>query len=196
MTRIARKSLTLVPVGPGTKSVPARSKAPQASLQTLYLARLMGLSGETRSGLTEASRGVGSAGMKHLLLVLAVVLGQSLMAADEEPVGKEQSAIVEEAIRKSLKKPAGKLTKADLKKVKSLHLGSERLTEIPKGLEKLTQLEKLWLGDNSLTDVKGMEKLTELEELRLYKNPDLTKAQIAELQKALPNCKIYSDATK
>ena len=32
--------------------------------------------------------------------------------------------------------------------------------------------------------------------LRLNNNPDLTKAQIDELQKALPKCKIYSSAKK
>ena len=81
-----------------------------------------------------------------------------------------QNVIVEEAIRYELKKPYGPITKADLKKVKSLHLGSARLTEIPKGLEKLTQLKKLWLGDNSLTDVKGIEKLTQLTHLNLFNN--------------------------
>ena len=64
------------------------------------------------------------------------------------------------------------------------------------GLEKLTQLKILWLGDNQLTDVKGLEKLTQLEKLFLYGNPALTKAQIDELKKALPNCKILSDPKK
>jgi hypothetical protein len=32
--------------------------------------------------------------------------------------------------------------------------------------------------------------------LSLFNNPDLTKAQIDELQKALPNCRIYSNPTK
>jgi len=41
-----------------------------------------------------------------------------------------------------------------------------------------------------------MEKLTKLEVLYLRDNPDLTKAQIAELQKALPKCKIQSNPTK
>ena len=49
---------------------------------------------------------------------------------------------------------------------------------------------------NQLTDLKGLEKLTQLTELYLRSNPDLTKAQIAELQKALPKCKIHSNATK
>jgi hypothetical protein len=39
-------------------------------------------------------------------------------------------------------------------------------------------------------------KLTQLTELQLYGNPDLTKAQIAELQKALPKCDIRSDPKK
>ena len=170
--------------------------------------------------------------------------------------------IVEKAIRVELEKPTGKLTKSDLNKVTHLYLGRKKLTELPKalekltqlealrltnnqltevkGLEKLTQLKKLYLnhnrltelpkalekltqltylnlGYNKLTDVKGLEKLTQLEELKLHgekltelqvqlhilnklpfpeNNPDLTKAQIDELQKALPNCKIISNPTK
>ena len=42
----------------------------------------------------------------------------------------------------------------------------------------------------------GMEKLTQLKSLYLNDNPNLPKAQIAELQKALPKCKIYSNPTK
>ena len=62
---------------------------------------------------------------------------------------------------------------------------------------KLTQLMLLNLAGNKLMDVpKGLEKLTKLEYLNLIENPDLTKAQIAELKKALPNCKIFSNPTK
>ncbi|MDG2214425.1 MAG: leucine-rich repeat domain-containing protein, partial [Verrucomicrobiota bacterium] len=72
------------------------------------------------------------------------------------------------------------------------------------GLEKLTKLKMLNLYQNRLTDVEGLEKLTQLEELILTNNPDpifssidgLTKAQIDELQKALPKCKISSNLTK
>jgi hypothetical protein len=39
--------------------------------------------------------------------------------------------------------------------------------------------------------VKRLEKLTQLTKLYLYSNPDLTKAQIDQLQKALPDCAIY-----
>ncbi len=65
-----------------------------------------------------------------------------------------------------------------------------------KGLVKLTQLTKLYLHDNKLTDVKGLEKLPKLEVLALSGNPDLTKALIAELQKALPKCRIFSNPKK
>ena len=106
-----------------------------------------------------------------------------------------------------------KLTQLD-----HLGLGSNKLTEVPEGLEKLTQLTYLTLSNNELTnvtglekltqleglnlnvnrltDVKGLEKLTNLSKLHLQNNPDLTKAQIAELQKALPKCRILSNPTK
>jgi len=125
---------------------------------------------------------------------------------------------IEAAIRKAAKKPTGELTKADLEKVTKLSFSGKKLTEVPKGLEKLTKLEELYLNNNRLTDVKGLEKLTQLRELHLSlnqltdvkglekltqlqtlwltNNPDLTKAQIDQLQKALPNCKISSNPKK
>ena len=44
--------------------------------------------------------------------------------------------------------------------------------------------------------MKGLEKLTQLKVLMLKANPDLTKAQIDELKKALPKCEIYSNPKK
>jgi hypothetical protein len=44
--------------------------------------------------------------------------------------------------------------------------------------------------------VKGLEKLTHLDLLEIFNNPALTKAQIAELQKALPKCSIGSNPKK
>jgi len=126
--------------------------------------------------------------------------------------------VVEKAIRKNLHIWQGHLTEADLEKVtelnlsfkklisveglenltqlKELQLANNKLTEVPKGLEKLTKLETLYLDSNKLTDVTGLENLTELKKLFLDYNPDLTKAQIAELKKALPKCKIESNPTK
>ena len=74
-------------------------------------------------------------------------------------------------------------------------LNSNQLTDVT-GLEKLTNLKTLDLTGNQLTDVKSLENLTQLKHLTLYDNPDLTKAQIDELQKALPKCKISHNATK
>jgi len=79
--------------------------------------------------------------------------------------------------------------------LETLNLQANQLTDV-KGLEKLNQLTRLHLAENQLTDVKGLEKLTQLTHLELNFNPDLTKAQIAELQKALPKCIIHSNPTK
>ena len=103
--------------------------------------------------------------------------------------------ILEKAIREYVRKPAAELTQADLEKVKALDFSSNKLTSV-NGLEKLTQLTMLNLEDNQLTDVKGLENLTKLGGLHLSNNPALTKAQIDELQEALPNCKISSNPTK
>jgi len=126
---------------------------------------------------------------------------------------------VEGKIRAVIGKPTGELTKADLEEVtrmdlsgnkltdvpkglekltqlKVLILDFNQLTDVPKGLEKLTQLKDLSLAANQLTDVKGLEKLTQLTHLYLGHNPTLTKAQIAQLKKALPKCRIISDPKK
>ena len=105
--------------------------------------------------------------------------------------------ILEKEVRKELEKPKGELTEADLEKVGTLSLQRNQLTEVPKELEKLTELWALDLNDNKLTEVpKGLEKLTKLITLYLRDNHDLTKAQLDQLQKALPKCNIYSDPAK
>ena len=115
-------------------------------------------------------------GMKQILVMMAALLlvGHSVVAADKKPLTKEESAkVIEAKIRKAAGKPTGELTKADLDKV-----------------------IKLYISYNQLTSVKGLEKFTQLKYLWLTGNPDLTKAQIAELQKALPKCLIHSNAKK
>ena len=82
-----------------------------------------------------------------------------------------------------------------LTQLRWLQLYNNKLTDV-KDLEKLTQLTFLDLSNNKLTDVKGLENLTRLTDLRLGNNPALTKAQIAELKKALPKCKIKSNPPK
>ena len=153
--------------------------------------------------------------MKQLLLICAVV---ALVGCS--PTVEIADPIVEAAIRnhRAVKKPTGELTEADLEKVTELELKQNQLTDVPKGLEKLTKLRSLYLSHNQLTNVKGLENLTQLKVLSftlnkltsvkglenltqlktLYikDNPDLTKAQIAELQKALRKCRIFSNPTK
>jgi internalin A len=77
-----------------------------------------------------------------------------------------------------------------LTQLTGLQLRENKLTDVT-GLEKLTQLKWLHLGNNQLTSVKGLENLTMLKSLYIKDNPALTKAQIAELQKALPKCRIF-----
>ena len=67
------------------------------------------------------------------------------------------------------------------------------MIELSHGLGKLNQLTNLNLDDNKLASVKGLGKLTHLKRLDLYNNPNVTKAQIDQLQKPLPKCKIVSD---
>ena len=105
------------------------------------------------------------AGMKQILLIMAVVIGQSVLAADEVVI---KDPIVEEAIRKSLEKPEGQLTKADLAKVTRLDLNDTQITDA--GLTevaKLQQLTRLYLDytkitDAGLKDVAKLQKLTTL----------------------------------
>jgi internalin A len=153
-------------------------------------------------------------GMKQILLICAVMAlvgcGGSKEKVTPETQAKAEpkkpeavpvvtvtidNPILEKAIREYLGKPAAELTQADLEKVKALDFSSNKLTSV-NGLEKLTQLTMLNLEDNQLTDVKGLENLTKLNGLHLSNNPALTKAQIDELKKALPNCYIGSNPTK
>jgi internalin A len=150
-------------------------------------------------------------GMKQILLMIAVV---ALVGCGKKPLTKEESVeVIEAAIREAIKKPTGELAKADLEKLTYLDLfgnqltdvnclekltqltclglGRNELTEVPRGLEELTQLKELKLHKNQLTSVKGLEKLTQLKVLHLRNNPDLTKAQKLELKKALPKCAIF-----
>ena len=206
----------------------------------------------------DMGQSLASPNMKQLLLICAVValVGCGKKEA-ESPTVEIADPILEKAIREYFKKPRYmELTERDLEYMTSLSFDDKKLTEVPKGLEKLTKLERLDLQYNQLTDMKGLENLTQLtrldldhnklthvkglekltqlreldlenyqltsvkglekltqlewlylnhnqltsakglEKLSLENNPALTKAQIDELQKALPNCKISSNPTK
>ena len=59
-------------------------------------------------------------GMKQILLICAVVMGQSVLAADKKPLTKEESAkVIEAAIRKAAKKPEGELPTAAVEKLRT-----------------------------------------------------------------------------
>ncbi len=108
--------------------------------------------------------------MKQILLILAVVMSQSVLAADKKPLTMEESAkVIEAAIRRTIKKPTGELTKADLEKVTTLGFNSTKITDAGiKDIAKLQKLERLWLSDAKITR-KGA----------------------FELSKALPKCEIH-----
>ena len=153
---------------------------------------------------------------KTILLMIAVVMGQSVLAADEKPL--ITNPIVEKAIRKELKKPTGELAEADLAKVTLLSLDDgPKITDADlKELAKLQQLKVLNLGDTEITDVglkevakctqltlldleatqitdvglKQVAKLQQLTHLWLYNTP-ITEENAAELRKALPKLKRF-----
>jgi hypothetical protein len=111
-------------------------------------------------------------GVKQLLLVFVVVMGQSVLALDKKPLIADP--IVDGAIRKAARKPTGELTEADLSKVTVLDLAYTPITDAGlKEMAKLQQLTTLYLTDTKIT-----------------------KAGVAELKKALPKCKISHDAKK
>ena len=105
--------------------------------------------------------------MKQLLLVCAVVVGQSILAADKKPLIADP--IIEKAIRAELKKPTGNLTESDLSKIKYLNLRDKELTDLS-SLTGLSELEGLSLGNNKVKDLSALKHLGKLKELRLDGN--------------------------
>ena len=128
--------------------------------------------------------------------------------------------IVEEAIRKELKKPEGKLTKSYLEEVTRLVLnGTKKVSDGGiKGVAKLKQLKGLYLEGTEITDAAlkevaklkqlnflalnltqitdaGLKEVAKLKQLRFVNLEDtkVTEAGVAQLQKALPKCKIRHD---
>ncbi len=105
--------------------------------------------------------------MKQLLLVCAVVVGQSILTADKKPLIADP--IIEKAIRAELKKPIGELSQTDLSKIKYLNLRGKELTDLS-SLTGLSELEGLSLGNNKVKDLSALKHLKKLKELRLDGN--------------------------
>jgi len=103
---------------------------------------------------------VGSVKALYLAL-LSFSLCLTVVGADKKPLTKEESAkVIEGAIRKSLNKPTGELTKADLEKVRKLGLLYTAITDAGlKEVAKLKQLKVLGLLNTRITDV-GLNELT------------------------------------
>ena len=138
-------------------------------------------------------------GVKHILLVMVVVMGQSVLAADKKPLIADP--IVEKAIRGpfSLGKPTGKLTEADLAKVTRLSLIRTKITDA--GLKEVAKLQKLTilgLGHNDKITDAGLKDLAKLKNLTrlILSDTKITDAGAAELKKALPKCKIFHSYKK
>ena len=165
--------------------------------------------------------------MKDFTLLIAFValvggcasISESTFTSDP---GNPQNVIVEKAIRASLKKPEGELTKADLEKVTSLNLNNtimldEGLKELPKlkklrylrlfgtqitdeGLKEVAKRQQLTAIDLGLTQITdaGLKEVIKLKQLRSLNLNDtkVTKADVAELQKAFPKCEIISNPKK
>ena len=131
--------------------------------------------------------------------------------------------IIEELIRKELKKPEGKLTKTYLEKVTRLILnGTKKVTDAGlKEVAKLKQLKGLYLEGTEITDAglkeisklkqlnflalnltqitdAGLKEVAKLKQLRFVNLEDtkVTESGVAQLQKALPKCKITHNAKK
>ena len=130
-------------------------------------------------------------------------------------------SIVEEAIRKELRKPKGKLTKVYFEKVARLILnGTKKVTDAGlKGVAKLKHLKGLYLEGTEITDATlkevaklkqlnflalnltqitdaGLKEVAKLKQLRFVNLEDtkVTKAGVDQLIKVLPKCKINHNA--
>ena len=100
--------------------------------------------------------------MKQILVMMVVVV---LVGCGEKAVIADR--VVEDSVRIFLKKPEGKLTEEDLKKVTRLNLSHTIITDVGlKEAVKLQSLEALWLDNNKITDA-GLEEVTKLQKLAL-----------------------------
>ena len=100
---------------------------------------------------------------------------------------------IESAIRAEIEKPTGELTEADYEEVEKLDLQESQISDLS-ALAELKELKRVDLFNNRISDASTLRELTKLKVLLLRENPDLTKDQIDQLKKALPDCTIVHDA--
>ena len=86
------------------------------------------------------------------------------------PAGNDvtiDDSAVEKAIRDKLPKPSGAITKADLKRLKSLNLSQAKLAELdPCVFSHMTSLKELFLGEGEYDDLSPLAGATQMESLR------------------------------
>jgi len=80
---------------------------------------------------------------------------------------------------------------AKLTQLRELRLTGNQITDLTP-LAGLTQLTHLIFSRNNITDLTPLAGLTKLIVIELHLNDNLTKAQIAKLQKALPKLRIHA----
>ena len=88
---------------------------------------------------------------------------------------------IEAAIRRTIEKPTGELTKEDLVKVVELNLSDNQIDDVST-LKKLKQLKELSLSGNKLSDVSALKDLKQLKELSLSGNQISDLSALKELQ--------------
>ena len=133
--------------------------------------------------------------MKQILFIfMAVVLAGCGTTSWTSDPDNPQNVSIEQAIRKNLKKPEGKLTSEDLAKVSFIDLrGHREITDVGlKEVAKLPKLKRLRLDGTSITDagLKEMAKLKQLKDIYL-EGTKVTEVGVTQLGKALPNCTIW-----
>ena len=141
--------------------------------------------------------------MKATLLMIALVASGGCVSLENKSsdqrglegvalTADESADVIEKEIRKAVNRPRGELNKEFLTEVTQLDIAEYQLTDIS-SLAALKNLQTLYLDNNQLMDISPLMGLTQLKSLSLLFNPTLTKVEIDKLQKALPDCRIYSN---
>lgn len=103
------------------------------------------------------------------------------------PPGNEitfDDAALETELRRKLEKPSGAITKADLKRLKSLNLSQLKLAELdPCLFSPMTSLKELFLGQGEFDDLSPLAGATQLESLRASINQVKDLAPLEKMKK-------------
>ena len=124
-------------------------------------------------------------GVKHVLLMIAMVAVQSVLAAERKPKilpnSPQARAAIEKEIRFRLDKPKGTLTEADLGKVTALDLNRKKISDVS-DLKGLKQVRWLWLNGNQIREVSALRELRQLTSLHLESNQLVDANSLKELR--------------